>query len=76
MSQRGPEKCPPKVPNLTVGLHRRVGVQSKTSQSERIGNMNLTGSKCYPNEIPLKIVCSITGCLMKLVEANGAYIEI
>ena len=59
-----------------MGLHKRAIVEDETLQIGRFADTDATILNAILHNILLKVVCFLPGCLMKLVEKNGAYIEI
>ena len=82
LGRRGPHEWPPRSPVLTQcdfylrGYTKEEVYKTKPRTLEDLEIRIQQVLNAIPNDILLKVVRSIPGRLMKLVEANGAYVEI
>ena len=82
LGRRGPHEWPPRSPDLTPcdfylwGYTKEEVLKTKPRTLEDLEIRIQQVLNAIPNDILLKVVRSIPGRLMKLVEANGAYLEI
>ena len=82
LGRRGLHEWPPRSPDLTLcdfylwGYTKEEVYKTKPRTLEDLEIRIQQVLNAIPNDILSKVVRSIPGCLMKLVEANGAYVEI
>ena len=82
MGRRGPHEWPPRSPGLTPcdfylqGYTNEEVYKTKSCTLEELEIRIQQVLNAIPNDILLKVIRSIPGRSMKLVEANGAYDEV
>ena len=82
MGQHRPHKWPTRSPDLTScdfylwGYTKEKVYKTKPCTFEELEIRIQQVLNAIPNHIFLKVICSISGRLMKLVKVNGAYIKI
>ena len=82
LGRRGPHEWPPRSPDLTPcdfylwGYTKEEVYKTKPRTLEDLEIRVQQVLNAIPNDILLKVVRFVPGRLMKLVEANGAYVEI